>query len=115
MVEERQISCQRMSVDSVVAHDAMQRQEQDVRRLAQPEEGAPEQRASAEIERPLRLDGGQPPALGLPLALGQLPQVHHRQRHGRDRMDDRCRPPVDAGVGRAQDLVAAHDRGEALP
>jgi hypothetical protein len=95
-----------------VGDDVVQRHQQQVFALVQPQQARAQQRAPRQVEGPARLLARQAQRLGLTLRERQVPQVLHGQPAGRRRVDDLHRPALARLEGGAQRLVAAHQRAE---
>ncbi len=92
-----------------VADDVVQREQQHVVLLAQPQQGAPQERAARQVEGAERL------LLRQTLHLLLARDLHHLQRHRRVRVDHLYRLAARFREDRAQRLVPLHQCVQARP
>ena len=97
-----------------VADDVVQRHEQEMLLLAQPQQAAPQERALRQVEGALAFFLHQAPGFAFPLGLGQCTQVSHHQGHVPGGSNDLHQLPIDGGKGGPQGFMASENLIEAL-
>ena len=85
-----------------IAHNVVQRKQEHIIHLAQPQQPRPQQRAGAQIKRGTGRLGRQPNRLGLAFGFREMPQIGYRQRYSQRRRDDLDRFTVPGAEGGAE-------------